>query len=496
MAERAQNSGLLTETPPVRVFLEAEGSTFSGVLALTNQNEKRLFLFENGKPVSARSNLEEEYLGSLLVAEKIISKDQSDEVLRLLKEQPGKHFGELLLTVGFVDPATLMNFLQDQLKLRFHRVLTWREGRFVFAPQALATDTPKVNIEDPVTSICFRGLLKNYSEHPQEDTSPSKLVPVLIGGQVADVSNLKLSSKEMSFFRSMSGVSSLDTILAKTKIDGLSARAILYSLQDMGMVRLDIKEEKKEEVTRPNFSNMILDLIQRAKAMGTQNHFELLGLTNTATADQIKKSYLDFARRYHPDRLPKDIPQEHRKSAEDLFARATQAHSILSNSQTRKDYENTLKAEAAGVTQETVNNVVESELEFQKGLAHLRKANPDGAAESFQRAIKLYDKEPQYYVYLGWAMFRSKGKTPEEIGKARQCIEHGLKMDRSFAEGFYFLGMISKSENSSEKAKKFFSHAVSLNPKHHQASSELHVINMREEKMRTSLSGLFRKTKF
>jgi curved DNA-binding protein len=34
-----------------------------------------------------------------------------------------------------------------------------------------------------------------------------------------------------------------------------------------------------------------------------QNHYEVLGVTRRAVHDQIRRAYLDAARRWHPDRF-------------------------------------------------------------------------------------------------------------------------------------------------------------------------------------------------
>jgi len=61
--------------------------------------------------------------------------------------------------------------------------------------------------------------------------------------------------------------------------------------------------------------------------------YEVLGVTKTATAAEIKKAYRKVAMKYHPDRNPDD------KAAEDKFKEAASAYEVLSDEQKRARYD-------------------------------------------------------------------------------------------------------------------------------------------------------------
>ena len=64
-----------------------------------------------------------------------------------------------------------------------------------------------------------------------------------------------------------------------------------------------------------------------------RDYYEILGVSKTATAEEIKKSYRKVAMQFHPDRNPGD------KSAEEKFKEAAEAYEVLSDADKRAKYD-------------------------------------------------------------------------------------------------------------------------------------------------------------
>lgn len=67
--------------------------------------------------------------------------------------------------------------------------------------------------------------------------------------------------------------------------------------------------------------------------MDKRDYYEVLGVSKTATEDELKKAYRKMAIKYHPDKNPGD------KEAEEKFKEAAEAYDVLSNPEKRAKYD-------------------------------------------------------------------------------------------------------------------------------------------------------------
>lgn len=67
--------------------------------------------------------------------------------------------------------------------------------------------------------------------------------------------------------------------------------------------------------------------------MSKRDYYDILGVSKSSTADEIKKAYRKMAIKYHPDKNPGD------KAAEENFKEAAEAYEVLSNPEKKQRYD-------------------------------------------------------------------------------------------------------------------------------------------------------------
>ena len=64
-----------------------------------------------------------------------------------------------------------------------------------------------------------------------------------------------------------------------------------------------------------------------------RDYYEVLGISKTASDDEIKKAFRAMAKKYHPDMHPGD------KEAEEKFKEAQEAYAVLSDPDKKRQYD-------------------------------------------------------------------------------------------------------------------------------------------------------------
>jgi hypothetical protein len=200
-----------------------------------------------------------------------------------------------------------------------------------------------------------------------------------------------------------------------------------------------------------------------------KNHFEVLGVPETAATPEIKKAYFQFAKWFHPDTAQGAAPEAGKLKA-DIFARLSEANSVLADDKSRADYLDEMKA---GLDKLDASKIFASEEAFQKGCILVKARKYPESVKMFDEAIALYEKEGEYFIWRGWAKYLVAADKKAGKDAALKEIDQGCSLSPRCAMGPYFKGQIYKLTGDAGTAQKLFKETLELDPNHLEAQREV-----------------------
>jgi CheY-like chemotaxis protein len=90
--------------------------------------------------------------------------------------------------------------------------------------------------------------------------------------------------------------------------------------------------------------DLIADIERLSSQLMLADHYAILGVSESASADDVKASYLRLTKRFHPDRWFARDMGPYRKRMEAIFSRATEAYEVLRDPARKLEYDRSLSA--------------------------------------------------------------------------------------------------------------------------------------------------------
>lgn len=146
--------------------------------------------------------------------------------------------------------------------------------------------------------------------------------------------------------------------------------------------------------------------------------YEVLGLTQQASTDQVKAAFRRLARERHPDRFQGQA----RAAAELAFQEITEAYNVLADAAQRRRYDQQLASD----TKEQLTDPREIARALLGKAINLAKAGQAGEAEEcFLQAVAHDQQSAKAHYLLG--MFLAQ--QPNRLDEALRHLDQAVKLD-------------------------------------------------------------------
>ncbi len=223
-----------------------------------------------------------------------------------------------------------------------------------------------------------------------------------------------------------------------------------------------------------------------------QDFYERLGIEKGADNKTIKRSYMQLAARWHPDRFSQFELGPAAKELQQLFALLTEAHTTLTNASRREEYDAGLALGVGkgggGGHRVDPRAVFQADSVFKLGTQLLEQRKYKAALEKFEQAVELNSDSNIFRAYHHFAQYqtlpKAKNGKPASESRAQDLkkkIEECCAETEEFDMGHVFLGYIALDQERSADARRHFRIALGINGKNLDAKRQLRLMKMRKD---------------
>ncbi len=194
--------------------------------------------------------------------------------------------------------------------------------------------------------------------------------------------------------------------------------------------------------------------------LDTMTHYEVLGLRGNPSQSEIKKTYYQLVKRFHPDRYYRIGHDELKNKLSKIFARINQAYTVLTDSAKKEEYDASLNKDTRST---------DSALDrFEEGLELFKQKAYSDAVIQLGQAVYLDGSKPKYHFYYGLAL--------REVGKykdAERALLKAIELWPQNADYVTELGYLYLRLGMKLRAKKTFERALIIDPEQKRAKEGL-----------------------
>ncbi|HEY8120163.1 MAG TPA: DnaJ domain-containing protein [Myxococcota bacterium] len=444
--------GNLAETPLAPLLLSLARDQFEGWLTLERPGLTRRILWKKGSPIQLVSTRSEDSLGALLAERGQLTPAQSGALAKKTADKGGNELAALA-ALG-IAPKELVLALSGVLERALGDCLRWANGTFQMSFEPAPGNAPLLPLSLP--TIVYDAVAASWR---------ADQALVAIGARATQFPTLsadaeaKLGAKLMQHPSLKAVLGLLDgshsAFEAVREAHHPLAHAALWLLDACGaLVYQPVRTAGGIAAQRsagPQFEIVVASAATKTEEAGagiaraakrdpareaaaaalrtevTALHaklgeldlWQVLAVERGASPSEVKRAYLQAAKRLHPDHLMRLGLHDVKDLANEVFTQIARAHEVLTDADERARYEES----TIGVSETQALLAAQAEQLYQRGEMLMRAGNFRGAAEFLERAVQTYDAEPEYHGALGWALHR---RTPPDNTRALAHFERAL----------------------------------------------------------------------
>lgn len=452
-----------------------------GKLSFYHQHFQKYLFFQDGFLVHAKTNHPHEMLGEVLYRSGKLSKQDYERIDEYI--EPKKSIGSVLVEKGLISNENLQEGLVYQMREIVLNMFSVFDAEFRFQDMSdfdeqvfdAKLKVPLV-IEEGIRGMKHDPVLETYLG---DKTPAPKSIDFY----------LRLNEGERELYEMIKGGSTSKDLLSSSKLNPEVFWKSLFLLHCLDLVSLEVKKEKeaplpeKEEVPEPELSEeeKLKEVFAIHERLEGATYYQVLDVEESASSEDLKKSYFRLARKFHPDLFSRDLPPESMQKIDEVFDRITKAYQTLSDEKKKEEYNKELSAPVGDQRQ---NLAKEADKRFRQGKTLFNQGRYEEALVFLEQAVRLSRDKAKYFMLLAMTQVR----LPVYRKEAEKNFLKATSLEPWNAEAFVGLGVLYKREGLHVKARKQFQRALQIDPDHKIALKELR--GGEKQRSKTSLKDM------
>ncbi len=458
----------------------------TGTVVFEHDEIAKKVYFKQGDIIYASSNVADERLGEFLLRTEKITHAQFDRSSEIVTKT-GKKLGAVLFELGILTSHELVAQVNLQVKDIILRTFSWRYGRYQFQDGFLPL-AEIVPLQISTGDLIIEGVKNIDWKVIRKALPPLKTIIRPAADPSLLFQSAQLDQDHRSVLSIIDGKKSIEEICYRSGLGDFNTLKAIYVLLSIRMTeqgeikteeerdfvhdvvrqRVGASERKASEPTASNAPAVTKETIMRAyENLGRQNYFEMLNVGRSATTQEIKKAYFQFAKLYHPDRHFEPEMSDMKEVLESLFTHIHDAYEALNSDAKRDQYNLSLSAGKAPHRKAGHPSVAPDSAkkgsaiaQFNEGLKCYRLKNFWGAEEAFRWALRLDPTNPDYVFHEGLAL----AQMPRRLHDAEEFFKRAVKMAPSRIDYYLELGNFYVKNGLRTKARSTFEEALQHDP--------------------------------
>lgn len=469
--------------PVPLIFKKILKDKMSGELVVTGDNLHKELYFIKGELAFASTTMVQERLGEILLSTGKITGNEFTKLTKI-KEYSTRKVGEILVDITNLSLQDVYYALLYQVKTIALSTFELTDGQWKFTEKT--PKIPGIPFKIKLPEIITEGVekIKNIAYFKKRFYYRSPVTT-----PIPDTTGKFLSSDDIKFYIRMTNFANTPVAQVISKLIAperffWSKLMLLYLLNVLDFAEYSIDQEQNKNIEEIN------ELYEQIKTR-KMDHYQLFGLKNSAPASKIKETYLNYSKKYHPDRIQVAPDSTAKMKANEVFAEINRAFEVLSSTEKKKEYD--IKGDKDNVREIPLpgNERKRARELYLKANAFYKHKDYFKATSMMEEAVRLDEGKASYFLLLGLC----QSKSPQTQKMAEKNLKRASEMEPWNADPVFALGELYRSTNFLKKADAQFRKALELNLDHTLAGKAIEELEMLYAPKKKPVFSIFGKKK-